>query len=263
MEGPASSKSDELRELWVKVPVVTASFWVIKVLTTGMGETTSDFLFQRFAPVIALALGTTAFVVALVLQFRARRYVPWIYWLAVAMVSVFGTIAADVMHVGFGVPYIASTLFFLLALAVIFFVWYRSERTLSMRSIFTRRREGFYWATVLATFALGTATGDLTAKTLHLGYLASGIVFVIVFAIPALAYWRLGLNAIVAFWAAYVVTRPVGASFGDWLALPRAWSGLGVGTGTISIGLGVMILALVLYTARSARPERGGEGVEA
>jgi uncharacterized membrane-anchored protein len=239
-----------------KVPEVTAAFWVTKVLTTGMGETASDFLFQRLAPPIALAIGIAGLATALVLQFKARRYVPWIYWLAVAMVSVFGTMAADVAHVGLGVPYLASTAFFLVALAAIFFGWHRSEKTLSIHSINTRRRESFYWATVLATFALGTAAGDLTAKTLMLGYLPSAVAFGVVIVVPLVAHKRFRLNAIAAFWFAYVVTRPLGASFADWFALPRNASGLGWGSGPITLVLTIAIVGLVGYLTRGSGSRR-------
>jgi uncharacterized membrane-anchored protein len=172
------------------------------------------------------------------------------------MVSVFGTMAADVAHVGLGVPYLASTMFFLGALAVIFAVWYRSERTLSIHSIHTRRRESFYWATVLATFALGTATGDLTAKTWHLGYLPSAVVFAVIIAMPLVAHRWFRLNAIAAFWFAYVVTRPLGASFADWFAAPRNASGLSWGTGPITLVLTVAIIGLVGYLARRRVADR-------
>jgi uncharacterized membrane-anchored protein len=228
-----------------KVPEVTVLFWVVKILTTGMGETTSDFLVHRFEPEIALGLGFAALVISLVLQFRVRRYIPWVYWTAVAMVSVFGTMAADAVHVGLGVPYLASTLFFTVALAVVFLLWHRSEKTLSIHSITTRRRELFYWAAVLTTFALGTATGDLTAYSLGLGYLASGIMFAVVIAIPALAHWRRLLAAIPAFWFAYILTRPLGASFSDWTAVSPGRGGLDWGTGPVSLALAAAIAVLV------------------
>lgn len=230
-----------------KVPEVTVFFWIIKLLTTAMGETTSDFLVHQFSPVFAVALGGIAFVAALVLQFSVRRYVPWIYWLAVAMVAVFGTMAADVLHVGFGIPYIVSATFFAVALAVVFTVWYISEKTLSIHSIYTRRRELFYWATVVTTFALGTAVGDMTASTLGLGYLLSGVIFAVLIALPALAYWRFGLNEIIAFWLAYILTRPLGASFADWMGRPHSLSGLGLGTGWVSLALAILIVGFVGY----------------
>jgi uncharacterized membrane-anchored protein len=230
-----------------KVPRVTVSFWVIKVLSTGMGEATSDYLAHRIGPVIAVLLGGAGLTVAMALQFRARRYVICVYWAAVVMVSVFGTMVADGLHVKMGIPYTVSTPVFAIALAVIFVCWHRSERTLSIHSIYTRRREVFYWATVLATFALGTAAGDLTAMTMGLGWLAAGVLFAVVIAVPAAAHRWFGLNSIAAFWFAYIVTRPLGASFADWLALPPQWSGLGLGRGQVSLGLTILIIGCVGY----------------
>lgn len=147
------------------------------------------------------------------------------------MVAIFGTMAADVLHVGLGIPYIVSSAFFAVTLAVIFVIWYLSERTLSFHSIFTRRREVFYWAAVMATFALGTAAGDMTATTLGLGYLSSSVMFAVIITLPALAYWLFDINAIFAFWLAYILTRPLGASFADWIGKSQSLSGLGLGTG--------------------------------
>jgi len=226
---------------------VTIAFWIIKALTTGMGESSSDYLVHRLPPVLAVALGAIALAVALVLQFAARRYVPWTYWLAVAMVGVFGTMAADVLHVGLGVPYLVSTAFFAVSLAAIFGVWYGSEQTLSIHSIHTRRREAFYWAAVMTTFALGTAAGDMTAITLHLGYLSSGVLFAVVIAIPAVAHWRFGMNPILAFWFAYVATRPLGASFADWMGVSHARGGLDLGAGPVSLALAILIMGSVTY----------------
>jgi uncharacterized membrane-anchored protein len=234
-----------------KVPEVTAYFWIAKGLTTGMGESTSDYLVHKLVPEVAVVLGAIGLVVALLLQFAAPRYVAWRYWLAVAMVGIFGTMAADVLHVGLGVPYIASTLFYAVVLAVVFRTWYVSERTLSIHSIVTERREMFYWAAVLATFALGTAAGDLTAVTFGLGYFASGLMFAAVIAIPAIGYGRFGMNSILAFWFAYVVTRPLGASFADWLAVTHKRGGLALGTGPVSLVLAAMIAAIVAYLAAS------------
>jgi uncharacterized membrane-anchored protein len=230
-----------------KVPEVTVYFWITKVLTTAMGESTSDFLVHRFDPVIAVGLGAIGLAIALILQFWARRYVPWIYWLAVAMVAVFGTMAADVLHIKFGVPYVASTIFFACVLAIVFVSWYAKERTLSIHSITTPRREAFYWLTVVATFALGTAAGDMTATTMHLGYLVSGLVFAGLIAVPALAYRLLGLNEIFAFWFAYILTRPLGASFADWLGKPHHVGGLALGDGLVSLGFAILIVGFVRY----------------
>jgi uncharacterized membrane-anchored protein len=230
-----------------KVPEVTVFFWIIKLLTTAMGETTSDYLVHQFDPVIAVALGGIGLVIALVLQFFVRRYVAWIYWLAAVMVAIFGTMAADVLHIGLGIPYLVSTACFTAALAVIFVVWYLSEKTLSIHSIYTRRRELFYWATVMATFALGTAVGDMTATTLGLGYFSSGVLFTALIAVPALDYWLFGLNEIVAFWFAYIVTRPLGASLADWAGKPSNLGGLGLGTGQVSLGLTILIIGFISY----------------
>jgi uncharacterized membrane-anchored protein len=246
-------RPERTRHSYSKVPEVTAFFWVVKALTTGMGESTSDFLVHKLVPEIAVVLGAIAFVIALYLQFSTDRYVPWRYWLAVAMVGVFGTMAADVLHVGLGVPYIASTAFYAVALAVVFRTWYRSEGTLSIHSITNERREIFYWAAVLATFALGTAAGDLTAVTFGLGYFASGLLFAAIIAVPAAGYWRFGMNSILAFWFAYVVTRPLGASFADWLAVSSARGGLALGTGQVSLVLAALIAAFVAYLAKTRK----------
>jgi uncharacterized membrane-anchored protein len=232
-----------------KVPEVSVYFWITKVLTTGMGETTSDFLVTWLDPLIAVALGAAGLAITLLLQFAVRRYIPWIYWSAVVMVSVFGTMAADVLHVGLGVPYAASTVLFTVVLAVVFLVWHRTERTLSIHSILTPRREFFYWAAVMTTFALGTAAGDLTAMTLQLGYLPSAVLFAVIIAIPAVGYRRLGLNAVAGFWFAYVTTRPLGASVADWMAVSPARGGLDWGSGPVSLGWAVAILGFVAYLA--------------
>lgn len=241
-----------------KVPEVTLYFWIIKLLTTGMGETTSDFLVRQLnPPIIAVAIGGICFVAALVLQLAVRRYVAWIYWLAVVMVAIFGTMAADVLHVGLGIPYVVSASFFAVALAVIFVAWYVSEKTLSIHTIDSRRRELFYWATVVTTFALGTAVGDMTATTLRLGYFASGVLFAVLFALPALGYWLFGLNEVFAFWCAYIVTRPLGASFADWMGRPRSLGGVGLGTGQVSLALAVVIAGFVGYLTVTRKDIKG------
>jgi uncharacterized membrane-anchored protein len=240
----------QARRALSKVPQrITAFFWITKVLTTAQGEATSDYLVRRINPEIAVVLGAIGLAVALALQLRASRYRAWSYWLAVVMVAVFGTMAADVLHIGLHIPYLISTAIFLVTLTVIFAAWYASEKTLSIHSICTRRREWFYWATVLATFALGTAAGDLTAITAGLGYLGSGLMFAAIIAIPALAYWRLGLNSVAAFWSAYIVTRPLGASFADWLAVPAGRGGLDLGRGQVSLALTIVIIGFVGYLA--------------
>jgi uncharacterized membrane-anchored protein len=247
--GPAAALGRRFKEpLAAKVPEITALFWLIKFLTTGMGEATSDTLAARNL-VLAGGVGLVGFLLAMWLQFRARRYVAAIYWFAVMMVAVFGTMAADGLHKGLGVPYVASTIFYAIVLAVVFFLWHRSERTLSIHSIVTRRREVYYWLTVLATFALGTAAGDLTATTMHLGFFASGVLFCCLIMMPAVAWWRFGLNPIVAFWCAYVLTRPLGASFADWFGKARHLSGLGYGDAPVAGVATIVIVILVGYLA--------------
>jgi uncharacterized membrane-anchored protein len=232
-----------------KVPQITAYFWIVKILTTAMGEAAADWVAFRYGLVIIGVTGTTAFLIALALQFRARRYQAWVYWTAVAMVAVFGTMAADGLHLALHVPYTVSSTFFAISLIVVFVAWYATEGTLSIHSINTPRREMFYWATVMATFALGTAVGDLTAVTLKLGFLSAGILFTVVIAIPAVAYWKLGMNAILAFWFAYVITRPLGASYADWLGVSRSLSGLGLGRGLVALALTIVIVGFVAYLA--------------
>ncbi len=242
---------DWLRVTAKKVPAITAYFWVVKLLTTAMGEATSDYTVHKIDPVVAVSLGGVAFVVALGLQLVVRRYIAWVYWLAVVMVAVFGTMCADVLHVRFGVSYGASAAMFATVLVVVFLVWYRVEGTLSIHSITTLRRELFYWAAVLSTFALGTAAGDLTAYTFHLGFFSAGLLFTGVIAVPALAYAAGALNEVAAFWAAYVVTRPLGASFADWMGVPTSLGGLDWGRGTVSVALSALIVAFVVLLSVS------------
>lgn len=240
-----------------KVPEITAIFWIIKLLSTAMGESASDFLVFQINPYIAVALGCIGLVVALALQLLVRRYIPWVYWLAVVMVAVFGTMAADVLHVVLGIPYWMSATVFACALAIVFVVWYLSERTLSVHTIYPGRRELFYWATVCATFALGTAAGDLAASTLGLGYFPSLILFAVLFALPGLAYWLLGLNEVFAFWFAYVVTRPLGATFADWFGKPYL-GGLGWGDGKIALVLTILIIGFVGYLTITHKDSKNG-----
>lgn len=238
---------------WPKVPQIIVLFWVIKVLTTGMGETTSDYFVHRLGSAPAVALGGIVFAVALLAQFAVSRYRAGFYWTAVVMVSVFGTMCADVTHIGLGVPYVVSTTVFGIALIVVFFVWWRSEGTLSIHSIYTRRRETFYWLTVLVTFALGTAAGDMTATTLHLGYFSSALLFGGLMLIPLVGYAFFGMNAVLAFWFAYILTRPFGASLADWMAVSHARGGLAWGDGPVSIVLTVLIVIAVVYLAITKR----------
>jgi uncharacterized membrane-anchored protein len=232
-----------------KVPEVTLFFWIVKALTTALGESTSDYLVHRISPVAAVLMGFAAFCIALAVQLMVRRYLAWAYWFAVAMVGVFGTMAADVLHVGLGVPYVVSSVLFLVVLAAVFTTWYTAEKTLSIHSIYTLRRECFYWAAVVATFAMGTAVGDLSAITFHLGYLLAAFMFGALILIPVVGYFRLGWNAVFAFWFAYVLTRPLGASVADWLGKPKNLRGLGYGSGPVSLVLALVITCFVAYLA--------------
>jgi uncharacterized membrane-anchored protein/membrane protein DedA with SNARE-associated domain len=251
-----------LTELWrrlgaksfatVKVPaLITAAFWVIKLLSTAMGESVSDALVYGIDRYAAVLLGLVLFVAAMAWQLKAQSYSPLRYWAAVCMVAVFGTMAADVLHIGLHIPYAVSSTFYAVCLAVVLTIWYRTEGTLSIHSITTVRREGFYWLTVLCTFALGTAVGDLTAKPLNLGYLGSGLMFAGLFAVPGLIYGVRRSNAVATFWSAYILTRPFGASFADWLGFGKANGGLGLGHPLAALVFAVPIVALVAYVAAS------------
>ena len=243
------------RRMLNKVPEVTIFFWIIKVLATTVGETAADFLNDH----VGLGLTGTTLVMSVLLagalffQFRSRRYVPALYWTAVVLISVVGTLATDNLVDNFGVPLAVTTAIFSVALAVTFAVWFQKERTLSIHSIFTTRREAFYWAAILFTFSLGTAAGDLVAEQLNLGYWVSALLFGGLIAAVAIAHFRFRLNAVLAFWVAYILTRPLGASIGDYLSQARHDGGLGLGTtGTSALFL-TTILALVIYLARSKR----------
>jgi uncharacterized membrane-anchored protein len=235
-----------------RVASVTVAFWVIKVLSTAMGEATSDYLVHTIGPIPGVALGFVLFAVTIVLQFRSRRFSTARYWAAIVGVSVFGTMVADVAHVGFGIPYLASAAICAVALAAVFVIWHRAEHTVSIHSVVTRRREVFYWLTVLVTFALGTAIGDLTATTFGFGYLGSAIVFAVAIAIPALLYRYLRIGAVAMFWAAYVLTRPLGASFADWFGVSQQRGGLAVGSGVVALLLTIAIVVVVVATTLSA-----------
>jgi uncharacterized membrane-anchored protein len=238
----------------LRVPEVALAFWIVKGLSTAMGESTSDALVNSsFGAVPSVLLGFLAFAGALVLQFRAARYRAWTYWLTVCMVGVFGTMAADVMHVALHVPYTASTVFYACVLAAVFILWSRTERTLSIHSIDTPRREAFYWAAVVATFAMGTALGDFTANTLKLGYFPSAALFAGVILIPLFGWRVLRWNPVLCFWSAYVVTRPLGASIADGLGKPKNVSGMGLGDGPVALALTALIVLMVAYLAVTKR----------
>jgi len=236
-----------------KVPEIIALFWVVKILTTAGGEATSDY-FKTLGNLGGGGAEVGLFLIGLALQFGTRRYRAFSYWFLAYAIAIFGTGVSDFLHLDVGIPYAGTTILWAFVLASIFWLWHHYEGTLSIHSITTRRREAFYWATVFATFALGTALGDFTATALGLGYLASGILFSVIILIPAVARWRLGLNSVVAFWFAYVVTRPLGASFADYISKPANTSGLGFGDGKTAVVFTVAVFVLVLYLA-IARPD--------
>jgi uncharacterized membrane-anchored protein len=235
-----------------KVPEVIFVFWVVKILTTAGGEATSDYL-KTFGNVEGGGIEVLVIVVGLLLQFETRRYRAFAYWSLAFAIAITGTGVSDFLHLDVHIPYAGTTALWAMILAVIFWLWQRSEGTLSIHSITTQRREAYYWATVFATFALGTALGDFTAVSLNLGYLDSGILFGVVILIPALARWQLGLNGIAAFWMSYVITRPLGASFADYISKPNS-GGLNFGDGPTAIVFAVAVLILVSYLAL-ARPD--------
>ncbi|ASQ99400.1 hypothetical protein [Streptomyces sp. 11-1-2] len=261
--GPAAASSGH-RLRWNKVPEVTVYFWVIKVLCTTVGETAADMLNEK------LGLGLTGvsllmsvvLAVVLVVQFRTAAYRPGVYWLAVALISIVGTLISDNLTDNLGVPLTTSTTVFAVVLAIVFTVWYRRERTLSIHSVDSLSRESFYWLAVLFTFALGTAAGDLVAERMDLGYWLSAVLFALVIVAVAVARFTLDLNAVWSFWIAYVLTRPLGASVGDYLSQPTGAGGLGLGTVVTSVLFLAVILGLVAYLAVTRKdviePERLG-----
>jgi uncharacterized membrane-anchored protein len=253
----SETTTDSAGALIAKVPEITAFFWVLKVLTTGMGEAISDYL-GHVSIVLAAAVGLVGVGAALSLQLRARAYRAPVYWFAVLMIAVFGTMVADGIRTGLHAPYAVTTVLYAAGTAVVFALWYRSEGTLSIHSITTRRRELYYWTAVLGTFALGTAAGDLTASQLRLGYVGSIALFAVAIALPAIGWLRGRLDPILAFWSAYVLTRPLGASMADWLGKPRKLhsidGGLAFGDGTVGAVALLVFAALVTYIA-VARPD--------
>ena len=249
-------KTNETKSMLSKVPEVTIYFWIIKVLCTTVGETASDFLNVN----LGFGLTGTSIAMGILLmgviffQFKANKYIPGIYWLTVVMISIFGTLVTDIMTDSMGIPLEVSTIVFSVALVLTFAIWYVSEKTLSIHSIFTMRRESLYWLAILFTFALGTASGDLMAESLGLGYL--GIIVCGVIASVSVA-WRFGLDPVLAFWIAYIMTRPLGASLGDYLSQPQKYGGLGLGaTVTSVIFLLAILLAVIFFsvTKRDFRP---------
>ena len=247
------------RKMLRKVPEITVYFWIVKLLTTAMGEAVSDYLTHQFNPIFAVAFGGILLLLAFILQFSVHKYIPYVYWVTVTMVAIFGTMAADVLHAVTGIPYIFTTIFFLIALLSIFRFWYMREKNLSIHSIYTHQREIFYWLTVIATFALGTAAGDMTATTFGLGYFASAILFGMLIGLVALAYFIHGLGEILAFWLVYILTRPLGASLADWLGKPQTTGGVGIGAGEVSIILLLCIIIAVTYLTVQKKKLKGDD----
>lgn len=240
-----------------KVPEVTLLFWVVKVMSTTVGETAADFLADN----LGFGLTNTSLIMAallgvvLFLQLRLRRYVPVAYWSVVVLVSIVGTLISDNLVDNFGVPLWVTTVVFSVTLAAAFTAWWRTEHTLSIHTIVTSRREGFYWLAILATFALGTSAGDLLSEGIGIGYGPSIAIFGTLIALVTVAYWRGGLNSVLAFWTAYVLTRPLGASIGDFLTADRSEGGLALGTNTISLLFLAVILGSVAWF-HVAQPEQ-------
>jgi uncharacterized membrane-anchored protein len=235
------------------VALPTAGFWLAKGLSTALGEAVSDWSVNALVPEFAVLMGFVCFLAALTVQLRRRRYAPWAYWTTVAMVGIFGTMAADVAHVVLHAPYAVSFAGYAGLLAALFVLWRRREGTVDVHDITTTSRECFYWGAVVLTFAMGTALGDLTAVTLNLGYLPSAALFLVLIAVPALGYRFLSWNPVACFWAAYTVTRPLGASVADWLGKPVAEGGRGVGSGVVAVLLAVAMATVVALMARHAR----------
>ena len=240
----------------MRVPEATALFWLLKCLTTGFGESFADLLQKNLGPKKTLALFGLVLVAAIFLHLRQGRYRVWPYWIVVTLVAVFGTALSDVLAFRVGVPLPVSNTIFAAILAAVFFAWWKSEGTLSIHSITSKRRELFYWVAVIVTFALGTAVGDLSAGRLGLGYLGSGLFCAGLIFLPALGYWKFGLGPVTAFWASYVVTRPLGASFADWLAFPQNRGSLNFGLGPVSLVLGLLIIGLTAWLAGQQQREQ-------
>lgn len=246
-----------------KVPEVTLSFWIIKIMSTTVGETGADFLAVNagFGQGLTRAVMGALLAFALFTQLRTRRYTPWIYWLTVVLVSVVGTQITDLLTDGLGVSLYISTSAFAVALAAIFFVWYRVERTLSIHDIVTRRRELFYWSAILCTFALGTAAGDLATEALSLGFTWGAVAFGALIGITYAA-WRSGGNAVLTFWIGYILTRPFGAALGDLLTQAKTYGGLGMGamwTSTLFLSVIVMLVAVAQFSMNASRSAQAAE----
>ncbi|WP_225986256.1 COG4705 family protein [Psychrobacillus glaciei] len=242
------------RNMLNKVPVIiTIYFWIIKIMATTVGETAADFLNDKFnlgLTITTLIMGALL-LITLAFQFKATKYVPSLYWLTVVLISVVGTLGSDNLVDNLGVPLVTTTIIFSIAVLISFAFWYASEKTLSIHSIHSTKREVFYWVAILFTFALGTAAGDLIAEGLNIGYLNSAIMFAVLIGLVVIAYYRFKMNAVLAFWIAYVLTRPFGASLGDYLSQSHHAGGLGLGTMGTSLIFLITILGLVIYLTKT------------
>lgn len=245
-----TTQTNDANTLFIKVPIIiTLYFWIIKILATTVGETGADFLIFNLhfgLPTTSLLMGILLAVV-LYFQVKAKTYIPWLYWMAVVMISIVGTLITDNLTDNLGVSLISSTIAFSIALAITFWLWYKAEGSLSIHSIYTTKRELFYWLAILFTFALGTAAGDLMGESAGLGYALSAFIFGAAIAVVTFSYYKFKLNAILAFWLAYILTRPLGASIGDYLSQGAKYGGLGLGTVSTSAIFIVAIIGLVSY----------------
>jgi uncharacterized membrane-anchored protein len=243
-----------------KVPEVTALFWAVKISTTAAGEAISDWFGLKQNVKWGFWIDVIMFCVALYIQFRVKRYSAWAYWFLALAIATAGTGVSDTMHLLFGMPYSVTTAFWIVVLGLVFWKWNRSEHTLDIHSITTNRREKYYWAVVFATFSLGTALGDFTASTLGLGYLASVVLFCVIICIPWAGWKFMRFNAVFAFWFAYVITRPIGASFADYFSKGHNLSGANFGDWQTALVFTAIVVALVAYTAKARydiQPEIG------
>lgn len=260
-----SSRSD-VRQMLNKVPEVTIFFWIVKIMATTVGETAADFLGinLNLGLTITTVIMTGVLIVVLFFQFKARRYVPGVYWLAVVLISIVGTLATDNLVDNLGVSLWTTTIVFSIALAGTFAAWFASEKTLSIHTIYTVKREAFYWLAILFTFALGTAAGDLVAESMNVGYSRSGLIFAGLIGLVTVGFYYSRLNAVLAFWIAYILTRPLGASVGDFLSQARSAGGLGLGTvGTSAVFLTTIFSVVVYFTLRQKSEDPAASDVEA
>jgi uncharacterized membrane-anchored protein len=236
-----------------KVPEVTIFFWIIKIMATTVGETAADLLSTN----LNLGLTITTFImggiliITLFFQFKSKKYVPGTYWLAVVLISIVGTLITDNLVDNFGVALTTTTTIFAIALAATFIAWFISEKTLSIHSIYTTKREAFYWLAILFTFALGTAAGDLIAEGLNIGYWKSALMFAAMIGVVTFSFYRSKMNAVLAFWIAYILTRPLGASLGDFLSQSKTDGGLALGTVGTSVIFLLSILGIVIYLSKT------------